>query len=275
MTDPAKPSFDKAKAEQEISWLGARLREPTTYAGLGILLTAVFHFGNGQTLAAALTSIGIGVGGIIAILLPEAAAKMVLTGFLVGAGLLYGLSDAHAQVRKPQITGNIIADTKANLGITKPGDAPALTGDPVADLHNAIKKGGAKLLMHLKQQYALAISPGSDGSTQVDPIAAPCAKALVPIVDLVVNGPKATTVAPPDAMALTSDEQTAAADASELDGVLVQVEKIRILRIAVQGNALTIACGPLVQDEVKQAKNLMGGITSLITGAGLLAPIGL
>lgn len=200
------------------------------------------------------------------------AALLVLAVVLAA---LAPVPAAYAQVRKPQITGNIVADTKANLGITKPGDAPALTGDPVADLHNAIKKGGAKLLMHLKQQYALAISPGSDGSTQVDPIAAPCAKALVPIVDLVVNGPKATTVAPPDAMALTADEQTAAADASELDGVLVQVEKIRILRIAVQGNALTIACGPLVQDEVKQAKNLMGGITSLITGAGLLAPIGL
>jgi hypothetical protein len=34
--------------------------------------------------------------------------------------------------------------------------------------------------------------------------------------------------------------------------------------------ALNQACGPLVQDEVKQAKNLIGGITSLITGAGLL-----
>ena len=173
-----------------------------------------------------------------------------------------------------KVTGDIVADTKANLGITKPGEAPVLTGDPVADLHSAIKRGGAKLIMHLKHQYALASSPGADG-TMVDPIAAPCAKALVPIVDLVVNGPKATTVVAPDPMALTAEEQALSANTSEPEGSIVQIEKLRILRIAVQSQSLTLACGPLVQDEVKQAKNLMGGITSLITGAGVLAPIGL
>lgn len=180
---------------------------------------------------------------------------------------------ADAQARRPQITGNVVEDTQVNLGIKKPSEA-VLTGDPIADLHSAIKKGGAKLILHLKHQYALAVSPGSDGSP-IDPIAAPCAKALVPIVDLVVNGPKATTVAAPDMMALSTEEQALEANTSEPDGMIVQIEKLRILRIAVQGQALTIACGPLVQDEVKQAKNLMGGITSLITGAGVLAPIGL
>lgn len=192
----------------------------------------------------------------------------------VAVALALPVTAADAQLRKPQITGDILKDTQANFGPKpQPGEI-ALTGDPVADLHTAITKGGAKLIMHLKHQYALAISPGADG-TVVDPIAAPCAKALVPIVDLVVNGPKATTVAAPDPMALSADEQALAANAGEPDGILVQIEKIRILRIAVQGQALTIACGPLVQDEVKQAKNLMGGITSLITGAGVLAPIGL
>jgi len=181
-----------------------------------------------------------------------------------------------AQLKKPQITGNVIEDTKANLGI-KPSSAastPALTGDPVADLHNAIKKGGSKLIIHLKQQYALASSLGSD-NVMVDPIAAPCAKALVPIVDLVVNGPKAASIPATDPMALTTDEATIANNPSEPDGPAVAIEKIRILRRAVQSDSLNTACGPLVQDEVKQAKNLMGGITSLITGAGVLAPIGL
>lgn len=272
MTDPAKPSFDKAKAEQEISWLGARLREPSTYAGLAVVLTAVFHLSNGQSWAAAIASIGIGIGGIIAIILPEAqVVRLAIIALALASLLSNTAAQAQQQPRLVKPTGNIAADIHSALH----PEEPALTGDPVADLHSAIKKGGAKLIMHLKKQYALAISPGADGSGQIDPIAAPCAKALVPIVDLVVNGPKATAVAAPDPMALSADEQAAAANTSEPDGVLVQIEKLRILRIAVQGQALTLACGPLVQDEVKQAKNLMGGITSLITGAGLLAPVGL
>jgi hypothetical protein len=54
-----------------VEWCGARLREPSTYAGVGVLLGAVFHVANADGWAAAIMSIGIGVGGIIAILLPE------------------------------------------------------------------------------------------------------------------------------------------------------------------------------------------------------------
>lgn len=197
-----------------------------------------------------------------------AAAAPVLALAIVVALLMASPSAQAAGLVKP--SGNLANDMQAVL---HPGETPLLTGDPVADLHSAMKKGGSKLIMHLKRQYALAIAPLSDGAGPIDPIAAPCAKALVPIVDLVVNGPKATAVAAGDPMALTADEQTAAADTDQIDGIVVQVEKLRILRIAVQSPALTIACGPLVQDEVKQSKNLMGGLTSLITGTGLLAPI--
>lgn len=65
-----KPAIRKAEVERDISWLGARLREPSTYAGLGILLAA-FHLANSSDWVSAIASIGAGVGGIIAILLPE------------------------------------------------------------------------------------------------------------------------------------------------------------------------------------------------------------
>jgi hypothetical protein len=61
---------EEQKAEQEVSWLGGRLREPSTYAGLAVLI-ALAHVGDASSWAHALESIGIGVGGIIAILLPE------------------------------------------------------------------------------------------------------------------------------------------------------------------------------------------------------------
>ena len=178
---------------------------------------------------------------------------------------------AYAQNRqpaaRPTLTGNPVVDI--HNAITPPGEAK-LTGDPISDLHAVIMKGGDKLIMHLKLTYALAIAPGN-GNPQIDAISAPCAKALVPIVTLVVHGPPSGTVPDGDPMALSPAEVTMAADTSEPEGLPVAIEKIRILRLSLTSPALTIACGPLVQDEVKQAQNLIGGISSLMTGAGLLA----
>jgi hypothetical protein len=68
---PPKSTFDKARAEKDLSWLGARLREPSTYAGLAALL-AVFHLSTDPGLAHSPSMIGMGLGGVIAFLLPEA-----------------------------------------------------------------------------------------------------------------------------------------------------------------------------------------------------------
>ena len=62
--------IDKATVEQDIGWIGARLREPSTYAGLALVLTGLFHLANANAWAGAIASIGIGIGGIIAIVLP-------------------------------------------------------------------------------------------------------------------------------------------------------------------------------------------------------------
>jgi len=68
-----KPAFDKARARRDISWLGARLREPSTYAGLAALLGVV-----GMTLDPGLLKnislIGMGIGGIISFAVPEQQA---------------------------------------------------------------------------------------------------------------------------------------------------------------------------------------------------------
>lgn len=190
----------------------------------------------------------------------------------IGLALVLASHPAAAQTAPqrvaPKLTGNPIQDIKAAAGQGSSEEAK-LTGDPVADLHAVIAKGGAKLILHLKQTYALASAPGADG-VMIDPVSAPCAKALVPIVDLVVNGPKMGAITAPDPMAMSSDELAMNADTTQIEGLPVKIEKLRILRISLTSQALTIACGPLVQDEVKQAKNLIGGITSLMTGAGLL-----
>jgi hypothetical protein len=218
------------------------------------------------------------------------AAASVLFAFIV-LSMFMASGPAQAQgLRKPQITGDFGADAKVNLGIgtavpanatttpsgTKLGDSGCkATGDPIGDLHCVIKAGGAKLILHLKQSYALASAPGSAAGSLTDNTSATCTKALVPIFDLVINGPKAGTIAAGDPMALTPDEVTLAANPSEIDGPIVIIEKIRILRLAIQSPALNDACGALVQDEVKNAQSLVGKVTSLVTGAGILAPLGL
>jgi hypothetical protein len=62
--------FDKAELEQDVSWLGARLREPSTYAGLAAVL-AMLHLSTDPGLVHSLSMIGMGLGGVIAFLLPE------------------------------------------------------------------------------------------------------------------------------------------------------------------------------------------------------------
>ena len=55
---------------QIVTWIGARLREPSTYAGIAALLT-MFGIAHAQDWQVSLMSIGVGVGGLIAILMPE------------------------------------------------------------------------------------------------------------------------------------------------------------------------------------------------------------
>lgn len=71
----AVPNIDAEKIVEEASWLGARLKEPSSYAGLGVLLTLVFHVSNAGALALNIETIGVGLGSIIlaviAIVVPE------------------------------------------------------------------------------------------------------------------------------------------------------------------------------------------------------------
>lgn len=211
------------------------------------------------------------------------ASRILLVACIVLTG---APAMAQTQTRKFFPTGDLVKDIKnTNSGDTgnsgsifagkKIGDTNCTsTGDPTADLQCVIKAGGAKLILHLKQSYALAAAKDKNG-TPADNTAATCNKALVPIVNLVVNGPQPGSIPADDPMALTSDEQTMASDPKEADGAIVVMEKTRILRLALQSPSLNDACGALVQDEVKNAQNLVGKVTSLLTGAGLTGVTGI
>lgn len=63
--------MNKATLIRIVSFIGARLREPTTYVGLAAVLGSVLHLSNAMAWSSAIASICIGVGGVIAIVLPE------------------------------------------------------------------------------------------------------------------------------------------------------------------------------------------------------------
>lgn len=213
----------------------------------------------------------------------KAAANILLTAFLLTIFLGGDPASAQTGIRKPQPkqTNGLPCDPANLLPGCKEAVAAAptaagqkigntdctATGDPIIDLQCILKSGGQQLVIHLKQAYALSIATDAKGN-MADETSSTCTKALVPLVELVAVGPKAGTIPDGDPMALTADEQ-AKVTADAKDAPIVIIEKIRILRLALQSPALNNACGALVQDEVKNAQDLVGKLTSLVTGAGI------
>ena len=66
----SKPGFDKARLTKDASWIGARLREPSTYAGLAAVL-GVMGLGTDPGLVKNLSMIGMGLGGLLSFVMPE------------------------------------------------------------------------------------------------------------------------------------------------------------------------------------------------------------
>ena len=69
--DP-NPYLDTAR--KDVGYIGARLREPSTYQGLGAL-AALCGLTIGGDLAHALAALGFAVGNVIGIALPEGGAQ--------------------------------------------------------------------------------------------------------------------------------------------------------------------------------------------------------
>ena len=60
-------------AKKDISYIGARLREPSTYQGLGAL-AALLGIGVGGDAGHVFAALGFAIGNVIGVLLPEGSA---------------------------------------------------------------------------------------------------------------------------------------------------------------------------------------------------------
>jgi hypothetical protein len=56
-------------------WAVARLKEPSTYAGLAGVIASMTFLPHAQDVANAIPALGVGIGGLIAIVLAEIGAK--------------------------------------------------------------------------------------------------------------------------------------------------------------------------------------------------------
>lgn len=182
-------------------------------------------------------------------------------------------------IEAPAVTGNLAADlntdvtnlnqsaatTVNNVAAVATGAKPmaALTGNPLADLLNAITTQGNTLIADLQAAENLA-NYQIPGGGLADPIAATAIAALIPLVQLVINGP-------PAAPAAAGSTVTAP---SAVPGIMTEAEKLRIVAITVQSAAFKSAVSPFIVDTIAQVQGLINGLMTLFTGgavAGLIA----
>jgi hypothetical protein len=185
----AAPKTDKvANAEQEISWIGARMREPSTYAGLSGLAAAAAIFGlipstDANELVKDITVAGMAIGGILGIVLPE--ASRVIGKFSKAAGaILLAIALASALHADPAMADNLpkraappTAPGKQSLTANDIQQNPLVLLDQLAitDLQNALADANAQTppdtaaancytaLLALKASPAFSAPPAGSG----------------------------------------------------------------------------------------------------------------
>lgn len=185
-------------------------------------------------------------------------------------------------IQPPAVTGNLAADLQtdaqniaasvtsttaavaASTGV--PSMATNLTGNALTDLLNAITTQGNALIADLQNALNLANYQLPGGTTVADPIAATAIAALIPLVQLIINGPPAAPV--------TGATGTTTTASAATPGIMTEAEKLRIVSITVQSTAFKQAVSPFIVDTVQQVQGLINGLMTLFTGgaiAGLVA----
>jgi hypothetical protein len=221
----AAPKVDKQEIEQEVSWLGARLREPSTYAGLGILLAAL-HFGDVSDWVSAISSIGIGIGGIIAIVLPERTRRhaapvagpadnaIAVLALCVISAMLVFAAPAFAASKIPlQKSRSAHAGARPTVTQAQQNPLAVLQQFTVADLQAALADAKAQ--------------------TPPDTVAANCYGALIPFVQSQVQNPLPSGAGAFQALQKARDAKAYLANIQSPTGPLA---------------GLNTACAPLVLD---------------------------
>jgi hypothetical protein len=223
---------------------------PDVYVPIITKWCAILGAINSTILTAATGYSGNKAGPLVSAPLPPAAtvAKILIVAFVLSALLGSGSAQAQTQgLKRPQITGNVIADTKANLGIGV-GTVAAGSGNPLGDIIGALD---VKLLPDL--QYALKLATASGSK-----VTAPCYQAWIDIINVRQKAVQ-DDATPPQALPMPDPH------------LITDFEKLVELRNSLQPDSeFMIRCSP-VASMVK--KDIVGFIGIVISGGAGLATL--
>jgi hypothetical protein len=198
----APKAIDAQKTEQEISWLGARLREKSTYAGLTVAVSLALPFlakfvpaladANAAQIVNDISAIGIGVGGLIAIVMPEKGSAKAIAFMLAIAGALAFGQPAHAQAIGTVSGAPTIHHVRHRAHAAAPLPARAIYDSAAAPGKPSVAQAQQNPLLVL-QQFTVAdlqaALKDAQSQTPPDTTAASCYTALIPFVQSQAQNP--------------------------------------------------------------------------------------
>ena len=170
------------------------------------------------------------------------------------AAILLTATSASAQIKKPQITGNVVEDTKANLGISSPtGAASVLTGNPEKDIQALWNK--IVLASNADLNYAAALA--TSANTASSKIRLQCWSAIIAL-NTQANG---TTLKNADGTPMVKPDPHLFTDVEQLAEV--------IDNLSPQGPLFTSCAGA-----AQLAKtNTLAFVNAVVTGAAGIAAL--
>jgi hypothetical protein len=249
------PAIDKAKIKEDVSWIGARLREPSTYAGLAVLL-GLLGLHDVPEAVKDVSEIGMGLGGLIAIFLPEvkkavngaknAAQAAIATdhgqtaavaALCVAAACIFVVPAMAANTATP-VTPKPAVSSKATVAQAQQNPLVVLRQFTVADLQTALADAQAQ--------------------TPPDTVAVTCYTALIPFVQSQMQNPLPTGAGVFQALQKARDAKAYLANIQSPTGPLA---------------GLNIACAPLVLDVQSTLVTLGVAVGVIANPAGAAATL--
>lgn len=160
------PLPTKKTPSQEVAWISARLREKSTYAGLGVIVSMMLPLlakyvpalqdANSSQIVDYISMVGMGVGGLLSVFCREKGSAAVIA-FLVAGALLVPHS-ANAQPRSDKLPVHhhhkIVARVPQDDPVALPEDDPRLNG-----LYDALAKSTASASATSVAQNILSTAP--------------------------------------------------------------------------------------------------------------------
>lgn len=184
------------------------------------------------------------------------------------------------------------------------------SGNPQTDFTDFISRGGITFVRDMKradQFLSYPCKPTDTGCTKTDLLSSNCLEAIIPIAELIVNGPPSlvsdaptatpstppsgtspTTAPNPDPTVPTAPQTLNGLPAVQAangtnglmstdspvvtsadDGVVTAAAKLDVVYLAIQGPALKQGCGGWVQNQVTQFGSFAAGLMTFVTGLGL------